>query len=737
MPPTQVELVFPLRGINDNWAFGRQPEGTTPDAQNVIPFDSLDSRARGGQRWGLSKYYETLHNGANAIQALTSNALSVEPTAASTATFTQANGVLSDTAWYPLVAGGSFSGFWTVSAAEPLVASNAISRTNAEGVLPTAGIFKTAGNTTVNYDVTADVTLNPGGDGAKAIVGLIVRADTDFPDVQRDVDLIFCRVQIWFVAPSTYNLRVEYSTQAGNNFTSTAMTPGSGDYLDPTWWTTAKTLKISVRGDVVSFYAGTTLLTQNTIARQSGSTAVGFEAQASVSAATTITLDNFSLTPVASQSTREYKIISVSGGDVYTGSPFGALALATSGENVVSTTGRVGLQSAFGKVYLCDGVNANYSVWTASTDTVAAWTPDGGDVLPVSDAQGARYIALYRGRIVLSGLIGDPHNWFMSAAGDPLDWDYGGSLSATMAVAGNSTDAGKCPDIITCLAPYSDDLLFLGGDHTLWLMRGDPADRGRIDNISYQTGISGPDAFSFDPNGVFYFFGMGTLWRMTPGGVPEPLSRGRVDRTFEAIDLTTNTVNLVWDNIRHGLHIFVVPAAEGSTTHYYWDERTDGFWKIAIPNAHGPTAVLAFDGDNPDDNAVILGGWDGYLRRVDSAVSDDDGTAVSSYVLYPPISVGGAARGTRLNRATVVLDTNSDAAVFTVYAEETAQKTVESSTVRFARTLTAGGRTRILQRTAGNAIMFRISNSVDETTWAIETILAEIEAVGLSRKQQL
>ncbi len=83
MPAEPKELIFPLRGLNENWAFGRQPEGTTPDCSNVIPFDALDSRARGGQRWGTSKYYSALHNGANAIQALYALAL-VEETGIST-----------------------------------------------------------------------------------------------------------------------------------------------------------------------------------------------------------------------------------------------------------------------------------------------------------------------------------------------------------------------------------------------------------------------------------------------------------------------------------------------------------------------------------------------------------------------------------------------------------------------------------------------------------------------------
>lgn len=67
---TPVEFPFPLKGLDENWAFRRQPEGTTPECLNVRPFDSVGNRLRGGQRDGLSKYIAGAVNGTNHIQAL-------------------------------------------------------------------------------------------------------------------------------------------------------------------------------------------------------------------------------------------------------------------------------------------------------------------------------------------------------------------------------------------------------------------------------------------------------------------------------------------------------------------------------------------------------------------------------------------------------------------------------------------------------------------------------------------
>jgi hypothetical protein len=188
----------------------------------------------------------------------------------------------------------------------------------------------------------------------------------------------------------------------------------------------------------------------------------------------------------------------------------------------MNTVGVVRAQTAFGKVYLVDGSAGHYSIYDPNTRAVFPWVASPRS-LPVGkfDASlAATIITLYRGRVVLSGIEDDPQNWFMSKSGDPLDWDYFATPSATIAIAGNNSDAGLVGDRITCLAPFGDDLMVMGGDHTLWIMRGDPADGGRIDNLSQQVGIIGPDAVALDALGTMYFFGNGVLWRLPKGGTP-------------------------------------------------------------------------------------------------------------------------------------------------------------------------------------------------------------------------
>ena len=52
-----MEIKFPLSGINKGQAAVDQPQDTSPDMNNVRPYDTLDNRVRGGQRPGLGKLY--------------------------------------------------------------------------------------------------------------------------------------------------------------------------------------------------------------------------------------------------------------------------------------------------------------------------------------------------------------------------------------------------------------------------------------------------------------------------------------------------------------------------------------------------------------------------------------------------------------------------------------------------------------------------------------------------------
>ncbi len=401
-----------------------------------------------------------------------------------------------------------------------------------------------------------------------------------------------------------------------------------------------------------------------------------------------------------------------------------------------------------GDVLLVAGSTGNDGFWTVNS------VAGGGTVITVNedvtDATvngtitfydvGCKDMTLYRGRTVMWGMPSDPQNWFMSAVNNPLNFDYSpATTSQTQAVAGNNSDAGLLGDILNCCAPYSDDLMFMGGDHTLWVMRGDPAAGGVIDNISYQTGIVGPDAFAWDPEGNFYFLGSEKLWRIPAGSsAPEPMSRGRLDSTFSSLNLKTSTVHMIWDIIEQGLHVFIVPSAQAASgsepTHIFWDTRTDSFWKDKYPSAMGPTTVYVFDADDPDDTAVLLGGWDGYIRFIDINKADDDGTAIASHVWYRPILLSDMSR-VRISEIRAIMATGSGAVRLEVHASDTAENLIASATPRFTHDLAADRNRTIIKRAVGNAIGVKLVNdSAALITWAVESMTARVTPAGRHRQ---
>lgn len=443
-------------------------------------------------------------------------------------------------------------------------------------------------------------------------------------------------------------------------------------------------------------------------------------------------------------SARKNRVIAVAGGDIYRSNyPPTVMGLANSGAGVLRTANPIEGAEAFQNVFFCDGLFANYVYLDLSDNTVKDWQTAvaaaiAGTELPRGtddDTLGCRIMALYRGRIVMSGLKEEPHNWFMSASGNPFDWDYSPSpATATQAVAGNNSEVGELGDIITALIPFQDDLLFMGGPNSLWVMRGDPAAGGQIDNVSRQIGIVQPRAYTWDPFGTLYFMGLNGFYRFMPdSSAPELLSTNRLDKTLQDINYEENQVMLTYDPTWRGVHVFISPLSQPSTAsyHYFWDERTNSFWKDQYPTTHGPTSMVQYNADDPDNRALILGGYDGYLRYFDPAAKSDDGTAISSRVRFSQINPGGILASSRIGDINLMTDDQSGTVNFELYAAhspEAAHELADSgSGARLTKALVGGRNITMRQKIAQNTFIPVLSQNELNESWAYETGGATIE----------
>ena len=743
MPKQPTELAFPVKGFDENWAYKNQPEGTSPDCLNVRAYDVIQKRLRGGQRAGLSKVFASPVNDPYAIQRMGLIQLATQSTPGSSTldTFTQADGPVDPVNW----AGYSrfTPGVYIPSLTVPEVAGNQIvlTQTNSD----TAGVAalhqiqrSSAGVFTLSAKISWAVTNTNqaffagfawGSSGPDSVVGWH-----------------FAGISHSGFSPSVYNL-----IAGGSVLLTVAITPGSNDYHDPAWWATLRTVAftwtpdpafadnyiMSVKIDGVDI----PLLNTTAFGRSTLGPSVGFvlEADSSIGNTVTLGLDDWGLDIPAVTTHRLPHVVVVSGGAIYSGSLTAGLVASDNPTGNLVISPDATFQAAFGKVYFCDGTSTGYKILDLLTNTVTDWeaaveaagaglVPPVVTKLPQDGLLGCRIIALYRGRIVLAGLSTDPQNWFMSAAGipavgveGPLDWNYNPNpFVETQAVAGNNSVVGLVGDLITCLAPISDDLMVMGGDHTLWIMSGDPAAGGRIDNISQQVGISGPDAYAVDPFGVFYFFGNGVLWKMEKGSLPEPISRGRLDKTFGNIDLATTSVKLLWDDANHGLHIFFQPLSNTTATHYFWDARVDGFFPQQFPTVYGPACVLLYDGDQPTDRALWLGGFDSYIRKLDTTRNDDDGFAIQSRIRFGPMNAGQVWANSRISKIVTKLDADSDPVTFRVHAGNTPQEAATTSAIAFGKTLTPLN-PYATPRITGNSLAVEVRNDAFSAAWVTAT----------------
>lgn len=266
-----------------------------------------------------------------------------------------------------------------------------------------------------------------------------------------------------------------------------------------------------------------------------------------------------------------------------------------------------------------------------------------GGVLTVLSGSRCSLITIWGGRVVISGLETDPNNIFMSAVGDPFDWDYSPAVQTVQqAVAGSVTSGyGKNSDIVTALIPYTDDILLIGGAHSINKLLGNPAEGGINVSLTNITGIAYGKAWCQSPEGVIYFFGSrGGVYKIDPqDGVPSRLTALTIDERLADVNLDENQVTLEWDDRAVAVRVYITPTDGSATTHYVWDARNEAWWPFTYANAdHNPLAVHLMAGNTASERRLLEYGQDGYVRYVDVDSPFDDGEPIESYVYLGPFS---------------------------------------------------------------------------------------------------
>jgi hypothetical protein len=393
----------------------------------------------------------------------------------------------------------------------------------------------------------------------------------------------------------------------------------------------------------------------------------------------------------------------------------------------------------FGKVYYADG--RNYQVWDGGTNEASDWTLTAG-TLPGTPGNtntntSGRLIETWDGRVVIAGLRSDPHNYFMSAKGDPLDYDYAPANSTELqAVTGGVGVVGKVPDIINAMIPYSDDILIFGCDHSIYQMSGNPMAGGRIDNVSTRIGMPFGRPWCKDPEGNVYFFSsLGDVYKMPPYGAKPAKVSDAIHPLLKDVNLNTTFVQMEWNDAYEGVNLWLSPFnTSQETTHYFWDARTSGWFpdKYAAV-AYNPIAVKLFDGDEAADRVVLIGSSDGKIRYLDSTVANDDGTAFTATATVGPF-MGGEDHVARQILTGLQARTDPDGAntKYEVMVGDTPELAQEDEAATFVGegTFKAGFSLRSNPMKGGFFIYIKVGTNTDAGRWGFEALDGTIEVIA-------
>lgn len=424
-------------------------------------------------------------------------------------------------------------------------------------------------------------------------------------------------------------------------------------------------------------------------------------------------------------------------------------AANTTGSRSISNTAPFVFSAVlFGKAYFVDGIS--YKIWDAASNQTSDWTPTDGSLPGTDGTKVPRLIEQWRGRIVLSGLRDDPHNWFMSELGDALNWDYSpADPTEIQAVAGNVGVVGLSGDIINSLIPYSEDVLIIGCDSSIFQLSGDPNVQGRMDLLTDTVGIAFGRPWCMDSRGVVYFMSTkGSVYRMVPvpqGGTPppEPLSANTIDPLLTTVNLNTHFVRMAWDEERYGFHLFISPFSAGSTTHFFYDTRTQGWFKtIFANNNHNPIATHVLDGDASGDRTILLGSEDGYIRQFDNSVANDDSTNIEATVIIGPFLSGDPIQPIILSELQAMFDKQSNTLKYEVMVGDTPEAAIDSEAGTFTGddtfTVGTGGRsTTKYPRRRGYAIYVKVGTTDASSRWALEKIRVRIAKIISSKGRRV
>ncbi len=401
----------------------------------------------------------------------------------------------------------------------------------------------------------------------------------------------------------------------------------------------------------------------------------------------------------------------------------------------------VSAAALLGRWFVSDGLNYIYVDPLQTTNypngRVERWEPTSAGVMPPR----AKLVFAWRDRMGLALSPDDPHNIYLTAGNDPFNIDLAPvSPSITQAMVFNLTPAGLVPDLPRSFIPYTDDLLIILCDHSIWQVSGNPLRGGEIDRITGVIGGSFGRPWCVDPEGAIYFHGSrGGIFMMAPKGLPVRLSTESIDADLAEIDLASYFIEMAWDDRAQGLRVYQLPYGAGGTPvkHWLFERRT----KAWIPQKYGspastvaqPTAICVFDGDGSSDRRILMAGEDQYvgfldpLARADRSGATNGLAPIYSYVLIGPIVARNQSdRRSRISYVEITLASDRGGCGCEIFASDVPDITGES----VWQGELDPGYNRVKVNARGRYLFLRLFNAIAGRSWAFESAVAFVADAG-------
>lgn len=226
--------------------------------------------------------------------------------------------------------------------------------------------------------------------------------------------------------------------------------------------------------------------------------------------------------------------------------------------------------------------------WTpAASTTTTGVVHSGGYVVASagSSAPGSSGNAdcIYRDRFVrpVSQAI------YASRQGTYTDW----AMSADISDLGRPfvmqlSEAGETGGAIVALIPHKDAYLLAATSSSLWVVQGDPAAEGRLQNISRDVGLVGARAWCRDHLDRYYFLSSHGLYTVSASGDGlQALSEDVIPSELTGV-ADADTV-LEYDHSTRGVRIYIPTAAVS----WLFDTERQAFWPFKVGYAGSHVAL--------------------------------------------------------------------------------------------------------------------------------------------------